>query len=92
MLNQKFTFQTGHLTFPILCELIEDCVITVTDEEMKQAMKIVAERMKLVIEASAGASVAAALFRTKEIHSQWPNIRKIGVILCGGNTEFTNFS
>ena len=54
-------------------------------------MKFVAERMKLVIEASAGASAAAALFRTKEIHSQWPNIRKIGVILCGGNTEFTNF-
>jgi len=85
------TQQTGHLTFPILCELIEDCVITVTDEEMKQAMKIVAERMKLVVEASAGASVAAALFKTEEILSQWPTVRKIGVILCGGNIELTNF-
>ena len=84
--------QAGHLTFPILCELIEDCVITVTNDEMKEAMKIVAERMKLVIEASAGASVAAALFRTNEIHSQWPTVRKIGVILCGGNIEITNFS
>ena len=91
MMNQNCIFQTGHLTFPILCELIEDCVITVTDEEMKQAMKIVAERMKLVVEASAGASVAAALFKTEEILSQWPSVRKIGVILCGGNIELTNF-
>ena len=91
MMNQKCILQTGHLTFPILCELIEDCVITVTDEEMKQAMKIVAERMKLVVEASAGASVAAALFKTEEILSQWPTVRKIGVILCGGNIELTNF-
>ena len=91
MTNQICISQTGHLTFPILCELIEDFVITVTDEEMKQAMKIVAERMKLVVEASAGASVAAALFKTEEILSKDPTVRKIGVILCGGNIELTNF-
>ena len=54
-------------------------------------MKIVAERMKLVIEASAGASVAAALFKTDEILRRWPNVRKIGVVLCGGNTDLDNF-
>ena len=36
-------------------------VITVTDPEMVSAMRLVAERMKLVVEASAGAAVAAAL-------------------------------
>ena len=36
-------------------------VITICDEEMICAMRLVAERMKLVVEASAGAAVAAAL-------------------------------
>ena len=62
-------------------------MVTVTDEEMKAAMKLVAERMKLVIEASAGASAAAALFKTKELLEKWPELRQIGVILCGGNTD-----
>jgi len=85
------TQQTGQLTFPILCELIEESVLTISDEEMERGMKIVAERMKLVIEASAGASVAAALFKTEEIIKIWPEVRRIGVILCGGNTELVNF-
>ena len=62
-----------------------------TDQDMRAAMKIVAEKMKIIIEASAGASVAAALFKTDEIIKEWPEVRKIGVIICGGNTELTNF-
>lgn len=61
--------------------------MTITDEEMKEAMKMVAGRMKLVIEASAGASVAAAVLKTNEIKARWPSVRKIGVIICGGNTS-----
>ena len=95
-INQKFIFkydifQTGHLTFPILCDLVEDTVITVTNEDMLKAMKLVAERMKIVIEASAGASVAAAIFHTNEILMHYPDVSKIGVILCGGNTVLPNF-
>ena len=85
------TLQTGHLTFPLLCELVEEDVITVTDDEMKRALQMVAGRMKLVIEASAGASVAAALFKTDEISRQWPTVQKIGVILCGGNVNLNHF-
>ena len=58
---------------------------------MLKAMKLVAERMKIVIEASAGASVAAAMFHTNEILKKYPDVTKIGVILCGGNTVLTNF-
>ena len=79
--------QTGHLTFPILCELAEESVMTITDEEMKQAMRIVLERMKLGIEASAGAAVAAAVFKGQEMRTKWPSVKKVGVILCGGNFE-----
>ena len=79
------------MTFPILCELAEDSVITVTDEDMTNAMKMVAERMKIIIEASAGASVAASLFHIQDILTEWPHLKNIGVILCGGNTVLTNF-
>ena len=81
------TQQLGQLTFPILCDLAEHDVITVTDDEMVEGMKIVAERMKLVIEASAGAVVAAVLFKLSQVLQKWPHIKKIGVILCGGNTD-----
>ena len=84
------TQQLGQLTFPILCDLAEHDVITVTDEEMVQGMKIVAERMKLVIEASAGAVVAAAMFRLSEVLTKWPHIKNIGVVLCGGNTDLNH--
>ena len=66
-------------------------MITVTDEEMIKGMTLVAERMKLVVEASAGASVAAALFHIEDILQICPHLTKIGVILCGGNTVLTNF-
>ncbi len=36
-------------------------VITVSDSEMFAAMRLLAERMKLVVEASAGAALAGAL-------------------------------
>jgi threonine dehydratase len=79
------------LTFPILCDLIEDSVMTISDDEMSRAMKLVAERMKLVIETAAGASVAAALFQTDQLLKNWPDLKKIGVILCGGNVDLKNY-
>ena len=46
--------------------------------------RLVAERMKLMIELSAGASAYAALFKVAKI---WPDLKKVGVILCGGNAD-----
>merc|ERR1719391_1662875 len=76
------TQQVGHLTFPILCSLIKQ-VITVSDRQMADGCKIVAERMKMVVEAASGAAVAAALSKQIADHPG----RKIGVILCGGNLD-----
>ena len=75
--------QCGHLTVPIIDKYIDkDDVFTVTDEEMKKATKLIFERMKLVIELSAGAAVAAIL---SEKMQQYPELNNVGVILCGGN-------
>ena len=42
----KQNFQVGQKTFPLLCELVEQGV-TVTDAEMAEGCRLVAERMKV---------------------------------------------
>ena len=69
------------MTFPILHKHLEPTVLTVTDEEMIRAMRLVFEDLKLVIEMSAGAGVAAAL----KVKKVFPELKRVGVILCGGN-------
>ena len=76
--------------FPILSDLTEHDVITVSDAEMIMATKIVAERMKIVIEYAAGAAVAAVLYHPNEITKllMSKEICKLGIIICGGNVDY----
>ncbi|CAC5380323.1 SRR [Mytilus coruscus] len=60
--------QLGHLTFPIICDLVEKDVFTV-----------------LVIEAASGATVAAAM--SDKLKQMDPSMKKIGIIICGGNVD-----
>jgi len=76
------TQQLGQLTFPILCDLIKQ-VVTVTDKEMADGCKVIAERMKLVVEAASGAAIAAAFSQ----ECDFMNGKKVGIILCGGNLD-----
>ena len=73
----------GLLTWPIIREHVER-VLTVTDEEIVSAMRLVWERAKLVIEPSAAVAVAAAL--TDELRGL-DGIRRVGVLLSGGNVD-----
>ncbi len=79
--------QLGHRTFPIVCEYAEQEVITVTDGEMVEAMRWAAERMKLVLEAAAGAALAAAIKLGKQEGMQAEALKRVGVVLCGGNVN-----
>jgi len=64
-------------------------VITVTEEEIISAMRLVWERMKLLIEPSAAVGVAAVLTeRFQEIPAQ--DLKNVAVILCGGNVDLDN--
>ena len=82
--------QCGHLTFPIMSKYIQpDDVFTVSDEEMIEATKLIFKRMKLVIELSAGAAVAAAI--SQKMKDNYPDLKNVGVILCGGNIDIENF-
>jgi threonine dehydratase/serine racemase len=71
----------GDLTWPIIRDHVEG-VITVEDDAILAAMRLVMERMKVVIEPSAAVPVAAVLspaFRALD------GLERVGVILSGGN-------
>ena len=73
----------GENTWNILKDHLED-IITVSDEEVVTAMKLIWERMKIIIEPSCATPLAAVLtpkFRELE------NIETIGIILTGGNVD-----
>ncbi|XP_068244973.1 serine racemase-like [Palaemon carinicauda] len=74
----------GNLVFPIICENAETKVFTITDDQMIEGMKLIFERMKIVVEPSAGAGVYAAINYLENIV---PPLHKVGVILCGGNVD-----
>lgn len=69
------------LTFGILRGAIED-IVTVGESEIRLAMRLVWERMKIVIEPSAAVAVAAVL--GGELGKQYA---RIGIILSGGNVD-----
>jgi threonine dehydratase len=69
------------LTFAILRERVDD-VSLVTEEEIVQAMLLLWERMKLVVEPSSAVAAAPALFRKIGAAG-----RKIGIIISGGNLD-----
>ncbi|WP_433937055.1 pyridoxal-phosphate dependent enzyme [Sorangium cellulosum] len=71
----------GELTFAVLrAQGVE--IVTVSDAEIVKAMRVVWERMKLLIEPSAAVPAAAVLLRKVQG-------ARIGVILSGGNVELS---
>ncbi len=71
----------GALTFPILQQTAED-VLTVSDQETIEAMKFLLIRMKLLVEPSGAAAAAAVL-----MHKLPQNVKRVGVVLSGGNID-----
>ncbi len=74
----------GSLTFPIIREFVSE-IVTVKEENIKEAMRLIFERMKLVVEPSAAVPLAALL--ENKIKTQ---AKKIGIILSGGNVDLTH--
>jgi len=71
----------GDRNFEIIKEHV-DQIITVADDEIISAMKLLWERMKIVIEPSGAVPLAAILKSKKEF-----NGKRVGVILSGGNVD-----
>ena len=71
----------GGLTFPIIREHVAG-IITVGEASIVDAMRLVWERLKLVVEPSAAVAVAALLAQPDEFEG-----RRVGIILSGGNVD-----
>jgi threonine dehydratase len=71
----------GTKTFPVIRELVKD-IITVTDEEIVEAMRLIWERMKIIVEPSCAVPFAAVLKEKSRFAG-----KRVGIILSGGNVD-----
>ncbi len=76
----------GVLTFPVVQKLVSE-IVTVSDDEIRAAMRFLFERMKTVAEPS-GASALAALLAGKVDASG----ARVGVTISGGNVTAARFA
>ena len=73
----------GDKTFPIISKLVDD-IFLVPEHEIVSAMKLLWERMKIIVEPSAVVPFAVVLQNRKELRK-----KKIGIILSGGNVDLS---
>jgi threonine dehydratase len=76
------TQSLGKLNFEHILRHV-DGIVTVTEEEIFAAMRVILTATKLVAEPSGAVTLAAALFHAHQL----PKARKVAVVLSGGNLE-----
>lgn len=76
--------QLGDINFPIILEHVSE-IIRVTEIEIIDAMRLVLERMKIIIEPSSAVALAAVLKEKNKFTDQ-----NIGIIISGGNVDVSN--
>jgi threonine dehydratase len=72
----------GTLTLPIILDHVHD-IVTASEKAIITAMRLLWERLKLIVEPSASVPLAAILEKKVDI-----NGKRIGIILSGGNVDF----
>lgn len=75
----------GDLTLPILKEYLA-AIFLVSEKEIIEALRLIYERMKIVVEPSSAVPLAA-LIKNKKMFED----RSVGVILSGGNVDLSVF-
>lgn len=78
------TSQPGKLTFPIIQKYLDDLIL-VEEDEIKQALNFVYERMKQVIEPSSAVTIAACMQKSM-------SGKKIVPVISGGNVDVGEIS
>ena len=73
--------QIGTITFPIIQSYVQE-VITLTEEEIIESMKMIWERMKIVVEPSCSITLSAVL-KSRDLFAG----KKVGLIISGGNVD-----
>ena len=81
--------QTQHLgvhTFEVIRQRVTD-IVTATDAELVQAMKVFASLLKIVVEPTGCLGLAAVRQRAEQLRGQ-----RVGVIVSGGNVDLGRLS
>lgn len=76
----------GSLTFPIIRQYAQD-ILTVSDQQLLQALRFFAERMKMVVEPTGCLGAAAVFNEVVPVKG-----KRIGVLLSGGNVDLPSYS
>ena len=71
----------GELTLPVIRELVDD-VLLVSEDDIEQAILMLLEIEKTVVEGAGGVGLAAVMKHAERFKG-----RRVGLILCGGNIE-----
>jgi len=71
----------GNVNFPIIKEGIEK-IVRISEQEIVDAMRLIWERMKIVVEPSSAVAFAALLKEKSDYQG-----KKCGIILSGGNVD-----
>ena len=74
----------GDKNFPIIQDKVSE-IIRVEEEEIITAMKLIWERMKIVVEPSAAVAFAAVLREKEKFYG-----KRVGIIISGGNVDLSN--
>jgi len=71
----------GQRNFAIILDKVDD-IVTVSEESIVEAMRLIWERMKIIIESSSAVPLAAILEKKVDVQH-----KKVGIILSGGNLD-----
>jgi threonine dehydratase len=78
------THAPGELTWEVASRLVDE-IVTVTDQQMIEAMRFAFERLKVVVEPSGAVGLAAVLYGLVSGD-------RIGVVVSGGNVGAARFA
>ncbi|MDG1902675.1 MAG: pyridoxal-phosphate dependent enzyme [Bacteroidales bacterium] len=73
----------GKRNFPIIMKHVKE-IVTVSEESIIEAMKLIYERMKIIVEPSSAVTLAALI--ENKVHAKDSNI---GLIVSGGNIDLS---
>lgn len=73
----------GKRNFPIIQKYVDE-IVTVSEESIVAAMRLIYERMKIVIEPSSAVPLAAIIENIVKI-----NNKNVGIIISGGNVDLS---
>ncbi len=74
----------GERTFPVIQKYVKK-IIRVEENEIIEAMRLIWERLKIIVEPSSAVAFAAIIKEKNEIKN-----KKVGIILSGGNVDLNN--